>query len=203
MLRRVEDYYVRSIVEAAEGRAVADRMMEQVAIAKTEGRVRNMLPKFAGFWRTIIPSVIEAFGVVSWLHTGLPQVLYIFLSIEHLVTQAIYNYKEFNKNILAWLGVSLFETIVWIVWRTIPGLGAYLELYGGLLVEHTVSENILQGRAIFSRLLAQSTVLMTAIETVNAFFLSGTAPVFVRLVGGSVLYTAEHDDELNVASTGA
>jgi len=159
--------------------------------------------KLAGFWRTLLPSVIEAFTVVAALHTGFTQVWAIGFSAEHLVTQAIYNYKDFGKNLPLWIGVSVFETIVWAVWRLIPGYGAYIELYGGLLVEHTASENILQGRPVFSRLLAQSTIVMTAIETVNAFLLSGSADVLVRLVGGSILYTAEHDNELAVSDAKA
>jgi len=115
-------------------------------------------------------------------------VLVVGLVVEALVNTVVVNgFGEFPLDDIALFSVT--EAIIWIVWlgvaETVGGLRgvavAGVALFVLMLPQHSIEDNVLRGRPLFSNVLEGGTVVFTLVETVG-----GT--VWLALVfGGSEL----------------
>jgi len=125
----------------------------------------------------IIFSVIEVVGLVVWIQFALQHpvydllsviglvVLFVFLTVEHVVTDNSLHSKPLfsfrNLPLLAILAFSAIDTIIWGVWLelflnvNIYGDGpvpvvATIFLFVALWFEHTISRNVHERDHLFS-----------------------------------------------------
>jgi len=111
--------------------------------------------------------------------------LIIGLTLEHLITyNVIHKRSVFDFRGLP-IGqkfvVSLIETGIWVLWLIIARLDtagldiggfehviAALVLFGLLIIEHTVSDNVFTGKKLFERLADKRTILFSIVEAAGA-----------------------------------
>lgn len=141
-------------------------------------------------------TVVEAVGLVAWLAlargvvaiqaqvsgTAIPPgalglgVLFVALIVEHVLTDATVNGPRLRSLAPATVLVSLTETALWAAWLAVAeavgglvGVGVAGVLLAVLLVpQHTVEDNGLRGRGLFSQLLDSGTVSFSVVEAFAA-----------------------------------
>ena len=158
--------------------------------------------------RIAIFTIVEGTTLVIWLAlargaTNIGSmlaalaVLVIGFTIEHLVAyNVIHNRGLFNLQGVP-IGqkavVSLIESFIWALWLVLTGLNAILAaivLAGLLVVEHTLSDNVFNGRGLFSRLLDARTIGFSLIEAVGAGIWLALVEANMAILGIVVLVVA-------------
>lgn len=125
---------------------------------------------------------VEVVGLVVWLMlatTGAgvigAAILFGLLVIEHIIASNVIARRPLaNVRDVPVLQIAIFsalETGVWATWLLLTGVNQLLAaavLGAGLIVEHTISDNVAKGQGLLSQLVDERTVGFSLIETVAA-----------------------------------
>lgn len=125
---------------------------------------------------------VEIVGLIVWLMlatTGAGAVgaaiLFGLLVIEHIIASNVTGFRPLanlqNVPVLQIAVFSALETGVWVAWLLLTNVNQLLAaavLGAGLIVEHTISDNVAKGQGLFSQLVDERTVGFSLIETVAA-----------------------------------
>lgn len=151
-------------------------------------------------------TVIETAALAIWLRVvrGEPTisttvaiglgVLAIGLIIEHLLTDVAVNGFDLDFPIGAIVILSVSETVLWGIWlevaELVGGLVGFAVAFAVLAIllvpQHTVEDNILQGRDLFADLIDLNTVGFSLIEAVGATLWLALV-IRPGLVGGTIV----------------
>lgn len=150
-------------------------------------------------------TAVEAAALAFWLDQvrGEPTVstavaiglgvLAVGLFVEHVLTDVAVNGVDLELPVLAVVGFTLSETVLWALWLVIAerlggvvGLGAALAFLAVLLVpQHTVEDNVIRARPALGDLVDLRTAGFSLIEAAGA---TAWLALVLRpdLVGGAV-----------------
>ena len=140
-------------------------------------------------FKVITFSIVETAGLAIWLALVLGTlgffqasnlvafvVLFVFLEIEHLFSyntahgKGLFNFS--GVPILKLLGISLSESIVWVVWLQIFNAAgvAVVAVFLSLIFipQHKIELNVIEGRPVFQGLLAGRVVGFSIVEGVGS-----------------------------------
>jgi len=132
----------------------------------------------------LVFTIVEDIAMIAWLALvragsqvlGLG-VLFLGLFFEHLFSYNVVRNRQLStqvpeppvrRNIF---GFSVVETGIWGVWLLLTAINqalAFVFLLAGLIVEHTLTDNVLKGKSLFFRLVDLRVVPVSIVETVGA-----------------------------------
>lgn len=129
---------------------------------------------------TLLFTVIEVVTLVGWLFIAnninpivAIVVLFVGLSLEHIVQYNVVNFRKFfdlrNFPILGTLVFTVLETVIWVVWLLLSGnlLVAGLFLFAGLIIEHTLADDVFKSRSPFWGIANIRVVVFSLIEALG------------------------------------
>lgn len=142
-----------------------------------------------GIWLALVQDV-PTLSTIAIIGAG---ILFVGLVIEALINTVVVNgFGDFPLGAIATF--SLTEALIWIVWLLIAeqlggltGVGiAGIVLFVLMLPQHSIEDNVLRGRGLFSNVLELGTAVFTFVEAVGgtvwlAFVLQG--PELLARVG--------------------
>jgi len=174
----------------------------------------------------VVFTAVEVVTLVVWLILALEESDALFsilavlvliggLTLEHLITYNVIH----KRSLFDFRGlpvgqkavVSLIETGIWVVWLVIAGQGiaggfehviAAVVLFGLLIIEHTISDNVFTGRKLFERLADKRTIGFSIVEAAGAAIWLVLIEVDLAILGIIVLAVAsflEHNLAVNLA----
>ncbi|HEU04085.1 MAG TPA: hypothetical protein ENH95_03060 [Nitrosopumilus sp.] len=174
----------------------------------------------------VVFTAVEVVTLVVWLIFALEAsdaffsilavlVLIGGLTLEHLITYNVIH----KRSLFDFRGlpvgqkavVSLIETGIWVVWLVIARqdiaggfehIIAAVVLFGLLIIEHTISDNVFTGRKLFERLADKRTIGFSIVEAAGAAIWLVLIDVDLAILGVIVLAIAsflEHNLAVNLA----
>ena len=174
----------------------------------------------------VVFTAVEVVTLVVWLIFALEAsdaffsilavlVLIGGLTLEHLITYNVIH----KRSLFDFRGlpvgqkavVSLIETGIWVVWLVIARQDiaggfehviAAVVLFGLLIIEHTLSDNVFTGRKLFERLADKRTIGFSIVEAAGAAIWLVLIDVDLAILGVIVLAIAsflEHNLAVNLA----
>lgn len=174
----------------------------------------------------VVFTAVEVVTLVVWLILALEASDALFsilavlvliggLTLEHLITYNVIH----KRSLFDFRGlpvgqkavVSLIETGIWVVWLVIARQDiaggfehviAAVVLFGLLIIEHTLSDNVFTGRKLFERLADKRTIGFSIVEAAGAAIWLVLIDVDLAILGIIVLAVAsflEHNLAVNLA----
>ncbi len=174
----------------------------------------------------VVFTAVEVVTLVVWLILALEESDALFsilavlvliggLTLEHLITYNVIH----KRSLFDFRGlpvgqkavVSLIETGIWVVWLVIARQDiaggfehviAAVVLFGLLIIEHTLSDNVFTGRKLFERLADKRTIGFSIVEAAGAAIWLVLIDVDLAILGIIVLAGAsflEHNLAVNLA----
>ena len=174
----------------------------------------------------VVFTAVEVVTLVVWLILALEASDALFsilavlvliggLTLEHLITYNVIH----KRSLFDFRGlpvgqkavVSLIETGIWVVWLVIARQDiaggfehviAAVVLFGLLIIEHTISDNVFTGRKLFERLADKRTIGFSIVEAAGAAIWLVLIDVDLAILGIIVLAVAsflEHNLAVNLA----
>ncbi|KKL46393.1 hypothetical protein LCGC14_2346000 [marine sediment metagenome] len=174
----------------------------------------------------VVFTAVEVVTLVVWLIFALEASDALFsilavlvliggLTLEHLITYNVIH----KRSLFDFRGlpvgqkavVSLIETGIWVVWLVIARqdiaggfehIIAAVVLFGLLIIEHTISDNVFTGRKLFERLADKRTIGFSIVEAAGAAIWLVLIDVDLAILGVIVLAIAsflEHNLAVNLA----
>ena len=174
----------------------------------------------------VVFTAVEVITLVVWLILALEASDALFsilavlvliggLTLEHLITYNVIH----KRSLFDFRGlpvgqkavVSLIETGIWVVWLVIARQDiaggfehviAAVVLFGLLIIEHTLSDNVFTGRKLFERLADKRTIGFSIVEAAGAAIWLVLIDVDLAILGIIVLAVAsflEHNLAVNLA----
>jgi len=174
----------------------------------------------------VVFTAVEVVTLVVWLIFALEASDALFsilavlvliggLTLEHLITYNVIH----KRSLFDFRGlpvgqkavVSLIETGIWVVWLVIARQDiaggfehviAAVILFGLLIIEHTISDNVFTGRKLFERLADKRTIGFSIVEAAGAAIWLVLIDVDLAILGVIVLAIAsflEHNLAVNLA----
>ena len=174
----------------------------------------------------VVFTAVEVVTLVVWLILALEASDALFsilavlvliggLTLEHLITYNVIH----KRSLFDFRGlpvgqkavVSLIETGIWVVWLVIARQDiaggfehviAAVVLFGLLIIEHTLSDNVFTGRKLFERLADKRTIGFSIVEAAGAAIWLVLIDVDLAILGVIVLAGAsflEHNLAVNLA----
>ncbi len=174
----------------------------------------------------VVFTAVEVVTLVVWLILALEASDALFsiiavlvliggLTLEHLITYNVIH----KRSLFDFRGlpvgqkavVSLIETGIWVVWLVIARqdiaggfehIIAAVVLFGLLIIEHTISDNVFTGRKLFERLADKRTIGFSIVEAAGAAIWLVLIDVDLAILGVIVLAIAsflEHNLAVNLA----
>ncbi len=174
----------------------------------------------------VVFTAVEVVTLVVWLILALEASDALFsilavlvliggLTLEHLITYNVIH----KRSLFDFRGlpvgqkavVSLIETGIWVVWLVIARQDiaggfehviAAVVLFGLLIIEHTLSDNVFTGRKLFERLADKRTIGFSIVEAAGAAIWLVLIDVDLAILGVIVLAIAsflEHNLAVNLA----
>ena len=174
----------------------------------------------------VVFTAVEVVTLVVWLILALEASDALFsiiavlvliggLTLEHLITYNVIH----KRSLFDFRGlpvgqkavVSLIETGIWVVWLVIARQDiaggfehviAAVVLFGLLIIEHTLSDNVFTGRKLFERLADKRTIGFSIVEAAGAAIWLVLIDVDLAILGVIVLAVAsflEHNLAVNLA----
>lgn len=129
-------------------------------------------------------TAVEDIALIAWLAVVRAElqviglgILFVGLLFEHLFSyNVIRNFRlgttvaeaPVRRNIV---GFSLIETGIWGVWLLLAGINpalAFVFLLAGLIIEHTLTDNVMKGHNLFFRIVDLRVLPFSIVETVGA-----------------------------------
>lgn len=129
--------------------------------------------------RVVVFTIVETVTLGVWLALAIQGravlafvVLAVGLSIEHITRLALFGRFSWQAAVEKTL-VSVIEAAIWAVWEALfnPRLGLVIAgviLAALLIVEHTLTRNVVQRTGLFQRLVDASTIGPSLIEGAGA-----------------------------------
>lgn len=174
----------------------------------------------------VVFTAVEVVTLVVWLILALEASDALFsilavlvliggLTLEHLITynvihkRSLFNFRGLPVGKKA--VVSLIETGIWVVWLVIARQDiaggfehviAAVVLFGLLIIEHTISDNVFTGKKLFERLADKRTIGFSIVEAAGAAIWLVLIDVDLAIIGVIVLAGAsflEHNLAVNLA----
>lgn len=130
--------------------------------------------KILGF---VLFTIVEIVALIGWLVLALPEggqvalgvaVLLVGMIIEHFI--AFKATMEGDLPTLGLIGISISETVLWVVWLLIvqstgsAHVWAVIFLFVTMFLQHGVEKNIFIGKPAFQDLLKTEVIVFTAVE---------------------------------------
>ncbi len=174
----------------------------------------------------VVFTAVEVVTLVVWLILALEASDALFsiiavlvliggLTLEHLITYNVIH----KRSLFDFRGlpvgqkavVSLIETGIWVVWLVIARQDiaggfehviAAVVLFGLLIIEHTISDNVFTGKKLFERLADKRTIGFSIVEAAGAAIWLVLIDVDLAILGVIVLAGAsflEHNLAVNLA----
>ena len=174
----------------------------------------------------VVFTAVEVVTLVVWLIFALEASNALFsilavlvliggLTLEHLITYNVIH----KRSLFDFRGlpvgqkavVSLIETGIWVVWLVIARQDiaggfehviAAVVLFGLLIIEHTLSDNVFTGKKLFERLADKRTIGFSIVEAAGAAIWLVLIDVDLAILGVIVLAIAsflEHNLAVNLA----
>lgn len=174
----------------------------------------------------VVFTAVEVVTLVVWLILALEASDALFsilavlvliggLTLEHLITYNVIH----KRSLFDFRGlpvgqkavVSLIETGIWVVWLVIARQDiaggfehviAAVVLFGLLIIEHTISDNVFTGKKLFERLADKRTIGFSIVEAAGAAIWLVLIDVDLAILGVIVLAIAsflEHNLAVNLA----
>lgn len=174
----------------------------------------------------VVFTAVEVVTLVVWLILALEASDALFsilavlvliggLTLEHLITYNVIH----KRSLFDFRGlpvgqkavVSLIETGIWVVWLVIARQDiaggfehviAAVVLFGLLIIEHTLSDNVFTGKKLFERLADKRTIGFSIVEAAGAAIWLVLIDVDLAILGIIVLAVAsflEHNLAVNLA----
>lgn len=174
----------------------------------------------------VVFTAVEVVTLVVWLILALEASDALFsilavlvliggLTLEHLITYNVIH----KRSLFDFRGlpvgqkavVSLIETGIWVVWLVIARqdiaggfehIIAAVVLFGLLIIEHTISDNVFTGKKLFERLADKRTIGFSIVEAAGAAIWLVLIDVDLAILGVIVLAIAsflEHNLAVNLA----
>ena len=174
----------------------------------------------------VVFTAVEVVTLVVWLILALEASDALFsilavlvliggLTLEHLITYNVIH----KRSLFDFRGlpvgqkavVSLIETGIWVVWLVIARQDiaggfehviAAVVLFGLLIIEHTISDNVFTGKKLFERLADKRTIGFSIVEAAGAAIWLVLIDVDLAIIGVIVLAVAsflEHNLAVNLA----
>jgi len=174
----------------------------------------------------VVFTAVEVVTLVVWLIFALEASNALFsilavlvliggLTLEHLITYNVIH----KRSLFDFRGlpvgqkavVSLIETGIWVVWLVIARqdiaggfehIIAAVVLFGLLIIEHTISDNVFTGKKLFERLADKRTIGFSIVEAAGAAIWLVLIDVDLAILGVIVLAIAsflEHNLAVNLA----
>ncbi len=174
----------------------------------------------------VVFTAVEVVTLVVWLIFALEASDALFsilavlvliggLTLEHLITYNVIH----KRSLFDFRGlpvgqkavVSLIETGIWVVWLVIARqdiaggfehIIAAVVLFGLLIIEHTISDNVFTGKKLFERLADKRTIGFSIVEAAGAAIWLVLIDVDLAILGVIVLAIAsflEHNLAVNLA----
>ena len=174
----------------------------------------------------VVFTAVEVVTLVVWLILALEASDALFsilavlvliggLTLEHLITYNVIH----KRSLFDFRGlpvgqkavVSLIETGIWVVWLVIARQDiaggfehviAAVVLFGLLIIEHTISDNVFTGKKLFERLADKRTIGFSIVEAAGAAIWLVLIDVDLAILGIIVLAVAsflEHNLAVNLA----
>ena len=160
----------------------------------------------------ILQTIAEVTGLIFWFYFALKGdnigILFLLtgLIIEHFI--AYYFLVSKMLPFLQLIGVSISETILWIIWLFLSQINLIVGivfLTGTMLIQHTIEKNIFDGLKPFNTLFQKIVIPHTIIEGIGAFIwfiaiISGKPIIAIVLL--SLFILVEHIQQANLPITG-
>ncbi len=174
----------------------------------------------------VVFTAVEVVTLVVWLIFALEASDALFsilavlvliggLTLEHLITYNVIH----KRSLFDFRGlpvgqkavVSLIETGIWVVWLVIARQDiaggfehviAAVVLFGLLIIEHTISDNVFTGKKLFERLADKRTIGFSIVEAAGAAIWLVLIDVDLAIIGVILLAGAsflEHNLAVNLA----
>ena len=143
------------------------------------------------FYFSQIEQALTALGVNTFAGVFLGA----FLIVEHVIAQMDHTgMRVTGRQFAEIFGFSSLEVVIWGVWFLlipINGLVAFLFFFGGLFVEHQITDNVKKGQPFlhFARLgswLATGLLIFTVFEVVGGVLWLGLASVIPLAIGSTI-----------------